>query len=116
MTGSAREDKGRIEDMISQVFPEISFVRVTCVDCLLSIKVTLKKSEDALKILRSRNRFRPVTVRANLTLKQTEYLSQLRQELEKRKSKVEKYITIHYVRGTQSTRSDYSMKSDHLYA
>lgn len=65
--------------MVSKMFPEFKIVRTTRVggsrdNGLLSIK-------------------------ADLTLKRREPLSRLRQELEKRKSRGEKDITIWYIRG-----------------
>lgn len=104
VTGPAREDNKLVQDIVSKVFPEIKVVRATRVggsrdDGLLSIKVSLRDSEDALKILRGKSRFEPVRVKADLTLKQREHLSRLRQELESRKSRGEQDITIRYIRG-----------------
>lgn len=60
----------------------------------------MRDSENALKILRNKNKFGQIRVKADLTVKQRDYMSQLHRELESRKSNGEKDITIRYIRGT----------------
>lgn len=102
---SKQDSKKVIQDIISKVFSEIKVIRTMRVDRkrdedLMSVKVVLRDSEDALKILRNKNKFGQIRVKADLTVKQRDYMSQLHRELESRKSNGEKDITIRYIRGT----------------
>lgn len=103
-----QHDKKEITAILSKVASDISIERAPVIrlgkpnsNKPRPIKIILKSRESALEILRSQKKLMnsKIRIKSDLTPMQREYLRSLGEQLEERRKKGERDITIKYVRG-----------------
>lgn len=112
--GTSESDEVEVKNVLSSLFenssdPPPSYVSVTRIGKRRTgnprpVKVSFSCSASTLQVLKSKNKmdkskYPAVVIRADLTVNQRRYMSELRAELDSRKSRGEDDLTIRYVRG-----------------
>lgn len=112
--GTSESDEAEVRNILSSLFensadPPPSYVAVTRIGKRRAgnhrpVKVSFSSSASALQILKSKNKidkskYPAIAMRADLTVYQRKYMSELRAELDLRKQRGEDDITIRYVKG-----------------